>query len=189
MFKNKLLGVYSIIIFATTLLGSCQKDIPVLGQDEQGNTIIVPRDSVFISSISLNNFDSITPWGSYWDTIATTGFDTIDHRYADIFYNIGIYDTLFPFSFYQQTHFVNVDPRHLPLVYNLVPPLYIPGFGKQFHLRIYDLDLSVAGRDSVLMDSIPFLVEPDFSLTNPYINSVTSSGVNSVNVTLGLSWQ
>lgn len=189
MLVNKYLGITLINIFAITVLSSCQKDIPVLGQDDQGNTIIVPRDSVFISSITLSYFDSLTPWNSYWDTVATTGFDTTDHRYPDIFYNIGIYDMLFPFSFYQQSYFVNVDPRNLPLVYKIIPPLYIPEFGTQFHLRVFDLDLSPAGRDSILMDSIPFIVEPDFSLTNPYINGVTSTGTNGVQVTLGLTWQ
>lgn len=189
MLKNKYLGGLLFFAFMIIAMSSCQKDIPVLGQDEQGNTIIVPRDSVFISSITLNSFDSLAPWGNLWDTVITTNFDSINFQYPDIFYNIGIYDTLFPFSYFQQTHFINVDPRNLPLVYNLVPPLYIPGFGKQFHLRVFDLDLSLTGRDSVLMDSIPFTVEPDFSLTNPYINSVSSAGTNGVSVTLGLTWQ
>ncbi len=189
MFKNKYLGSFLFFAFVIIAMSSCQKDIPVLGQDEQGNTIIVPRDSVFISSIILNSFDSLAPWGNLWDTVITTNFDSINFQYPDIFFNIGIYDTLFPFSYFQQTHFINVDPRNLPLVYNLIPPLYIPGFGKQFHLRVFDLDLSVSGRDSVLMDSIPFTVEPDFSLANPYINGVSSSGTNSISVTLGLTWQ
>lgn len=189
MFRNKPLGILLLFTIFISAMSSCQKDIPVLGQDEQGNTIIVPRDSVFISSITLNTFDSLAPWGNLWDTVITTNFDSINFQYPDIFYNIGIYDTLFPFSYFQQTHFINVDPRNLPLVYNVVPPLYIPQFGKLFHLRIFDLDLSSAGRDSVLMDSIPFTVEPDFSLTNPYIGNVSSSGTNGVNITLGLTWQ
>lgn len=189
MLKNKHLSTAWLFLFLVSVLSSCQKDIPVLGQDEQGNTIIVPRDSVFISSIILNNFDSLNTSGFHWDTLVTTGFDTVDYRYPDIFYNIGIYDTTFPFSFYQHTYFVNVDPRILPLVFNLVPPLYIPEFGKQFHLRIYDLDLSSSGRDSALIDSIPFIVEPDFNLTNPYLSTVTSAGTNGANVTLGLTWQ
>lgn len=189
MLANRHLGTTIIFISIASVLSSCQKDIPVLGQDEQGNTIIVPKDSVFISSIILNSFDSLNPFGQLWDTIITTNFDSVNFQYPDVFYNIGIYDTLFPFSFYQQTHFVNVDPRNLPLVYNLTFPLYIPGFGKQFHLRVYDLDLSSAGRDSILMDSISFVVEPDLSLTNPYINSVSSIGTNGVSVKLGLTWQ
>jgi hypothetical protein len=189
MLKNKSLLVVVAFIISLSAFISCQKDIPVLGQDEQGNTIIVPRDSVFISSIILNSFDSLTTSGFYWDTASSTPFDTTDHRYPDIFYNIGIYDESFPFSYYQQTYFVNVDPRNLPLTYNLIPRLYIPEFGKLFHLRVFDLDLAASGRDSVLMDSIPFVVAPDFNLTNPYINNVTSAGTNGVQVTLGLTWQ
>jgi hypothetical protein len=100
-----------------------------------------------------------------------------------------MYDELFPFSYYQHSYFVNVDPRKLPLVYQLVPPLYIPGFGKPFNLRVYDLDLTPAGRDSAFIDSIPFVVEPDFNLTNPYITNITSTGANGVSITLGLTWQ
>jgi hypothetical protein len=177
------------VILALGLFYSCQKDIPVLGQDEQGNSIVIPRDSVFISSIRLNSFDSLTPWGALWDTAITSAFDSINFQYPDIFYNIGIYDETFPFSYYQQTFFVNVDPRSLPLVYYLVPPVQIPQFGKQFHLRVFDLELSASGRDSTFMDSIPFVVEPDFSLSNPYISEVTATGAGGINVTLGLTWR
>ncbi|MCC6385492.1 MAG: hypothetical protein LC117_02455 [Bacteroidia bacterium] len=184
--KLKKFGQFILLL---SLIYSCQKDIPLLGEDEQGNTVIVPRDSVFISSIILIDFDTLNEFGNTWDSIITVPFDSGNFQYPDVYYNIGIYDTSFPFSYYQQTHFQNVNPFSLPLAYSMVPPIYIPGFGKPFYLRVFDLDLTSAGIDSTLMDSILFVVEPDFNLSNPYQSTVSGTGSRGTAVSLGLLWQ
>ncbi len=189
MLKQKYLTALLWLVIILQFLASCQKDIPVAGQDDQGNLVVVPRDSAWISSITLLYFDSLDSQGLLWDTVATTPYDSLNFQYPDVFYNIGIYDILFPLSFYQASCFFNMDPRQLPITYKLVPPVYIPAWGKPFHLRVYDREISASGVDSTLMDSVLFVVQPDFTLPNPYVSYFTSTGAAGVELTLGVIWQ
>jgi hypothetical protein len=189
MLKTKCLPPFLWLLIIFELLASCQKDIPVAGQDDQGNVLIIPRDSAWIRSITLMYFDSLDGQGVLWDTAASTPYDSLNFQYPDIFFNIGIYDTLFPLSFYQASCFFNVDPRQLPITYQMVPPVYIPAWGKPFHIRVYDREITIHGADSTFMDSVLFVVQPDFTLPNPYVSNFTSTGAAGVELTLGVIWQ
>lgn len=170
------------------IITSCQDDIPLLGKDEFGNNEIIPRDSVLISGITLLSFPSNDLSGNAWDTTLYS-FDSLDFTGPDIYYSIPVLDSAAPFSYFQATHFANVTTSMLPFTFNLVPPLYVPSYYKPFYLHVYDLELDTASIDSTLMDSILFVIGPDTTLTNPYVNTIQATGPNGTSVTLNLSWQ
>ncbi len=177
------LRLVSLLLFAA-FFSACQRDIPVLGEGEGDQDY----DSAFLWAITLNQYDTLDPSGMSWDSEPSYLFDSIYYRFPDVFYNIGNYDTTFDFTFSQQTHFLNVTPDTLPLTYQVDPALYIPGFNKPFHLRIYDFELDTPSVDSTFMDSILFVV-PDPGAPVPYPPNLTGMGANGASVTISLLWR
>lgn len=180
--KSLLLLSVIVLFFSIT---SCQEDIPLLGQDGT----VVDYDSAFLSSITLNGYDTLDPSGNYWDTTAVFFPDTANNRFPDVFYNIDIYDSSFLFSYFQDSHFDDVLPSELPLTYNINPPVYIPAFYKYFYLRTYDFEIDTPTVDSTFMDSILFVVGPDTVSAVKYPTSFTNNGTNGVNVSVGITWK
>jgi hypothetical protein len=183
-----LLSVMSIFI-------SCQKDIPLLGQDENGDTVIVPKSEVYIRAIILSSFPEKDPNTMLpWDEGSIQSFDSVDYTGPDIYYNFYKKSEEGHEMMYKQlSHFSNVLPLNVdsPLVYILTDPFQIfPEYiDSTFYLRIYDLDYADPTNDSTLIDSIPFSIGPDYGQTNPYISSKSGIGFNGSYVTLGLEWK
>jgi len=173
-----------LLVLALSVFGSCQRDIPLLGEEEGE----VDHDTVFLWAITLNGYDTLDPQGMPWDSSASYLHDSMDYWYPDVFYNFDTYDTVNPFSYYQQTHFLNVSPDTLPVSYQLVPNVLVPWY-TPFFLRIYDFELDTPSVDSTFMDSILFVVGPDTVGPEKYPRTVTGIGPNGASVTLSLLWK
>ncbi|HKR06535.1 MAG TPA: hypothetical protein VJY62_18010 [Bacteroidia bacterium] len=176
-----------LLLIAFTGIAGCQKDIPVLGQEEGDNT---SKSEVYIRSITLFGFSAIDPNTMLsWDAGSVQPFDSLDDTGPDIYFNLyHKSDEGLPMSFHQLTHFANVLPLHpdTPLVYYLVPPFQIlPEYiDTTIYLTMYDLDFADPLNDSMYMDSIPFTVGSDDNVT-----FIDSSGFNGSRIILGLEWK
>lgn len=177
-----------ILTITASVFTSCQDDIPLLGQDENG--IIVPRDSVYIKYIALFSFPANDPaTGSSWDDTnsVTDPYDSLG--LADIFFNsYNINDLADTFFFFQATHFSNVLNTDTT-VYYFTDPVQIPHFYDSLYLRIYDAEIDTPAIDSTLIDSILFVIGPDTTQTNPYIPAISRTGFNGSQVAVGLDWK
>ena len=173
--------LFSVII----MFSACQEDIPVLGEGDGDRNY----DSVFLWAITLNDYDTLYGFGQPWDSTFSWLYDSMYYRFPDVFYNIGMYDTTFPFSFYQKSHFLNVTPDTLPLAYLLEPEVWIPEFYKPFHVRLYDFELDTPSVDSTFIDSILFIVGPDPGGPEEFPRYVSGIGPNGTSVTISLFWR
>jgi hypothetical protein len=164
---------------------SCQKDIPVLGED----AVDTGQTNVYINSIVLRSFPSIDPSTMLpWDDGSIQVFDSTDSVGPDIFYSYYYKSDVLPPMYYSQdTHFQDITPlpADSPLVYFLTDPaLILPEYiDTTFYLKVNDLDLGTVN-DTNLIDSIPFAITNDHQIT-----SVTGTGFNGTVVTLGLQWK
>ena len=184
-----------LLLSAISVFTGCQEDIPLLGQDENGDTIITPKSEVYIRSIILSSFPQNDPNTQQpWDEGSILIFDSLDYTGPDIFYKLyHKSDEGLPMIYDQATHFNNVlslSPD-TPLVYYLTQPFQIlPEYiDSTFYLTMNDLDYDANDTSFTHMDSIPFAIGPDNNLTNPYITSKSSIGINGSIVTLGLEWK
>jgi hypothetical protein len=183
-----------LLLIGFTAFVGCQDDIPLLGEDENGNTVVTPKSEVYIRSILLSSFPQTDPNTALpWDDGVIQPFDTLDYTGPDIYYNLyHKSDQGNIMQFNQLTHFSNVLPLSpdSPLVYVFTDPFQIlPEYiDSTFYLRIYDLDYADPINDTY-MDSIPFTIGPDNTQPNPYITSVSGVGFNGSQVTLGLEWK
>lgn len=179
------------LMICFTAFYSCQKDIPVLGEDDNEST----KSKVYIRSIVLSQFNSIDAnTGLPWDNGSVQVFDSLDFIGPDIYFNYFYKsDSLDSMYFYQTTHFQNVQTLavNAPLAYYLTTAVQIPAYfiDTTFYLKMYDLDYNGILNDSTLIDSIPFAIGPDFNQGNPYISSISSTGFNGSQVTLLLEWK
>ena len=174
-----------VIAIIASILSACQRDIPLLGEEDGP----VDYDSVYLWAITLTAFDTLDPGGMPWDTSSSYLYDSVDYRFPDVFYNIGVSDSLFPFSYYQQSHFLNISPDTLPVAYQLVPATLIPYHYKPFFLRMYDFELDTPSVDSTFMDSILFVVGPDTVGPDKYPQYVSGIGANGASIILSLLWK
>jgi hypothetical protein len=179
-----------LLLTGFTAFFGCQKDIPLLGEGQDAF-----RSKVFIRSITLHNFPEIDPVTTLpWDYGSVQTFDSDDSIGPDIYFNFyHKSEEGLEMMFKQLTHFVNVEPLSpdTPLVYYFTQPFQIfPEYiDTTFYLRVYDLDYADPVNDSTLIDSIPFTIGPDNSQPNPYITSISETGVRGSQMTLGLEWK
>lgn len=184
----KRLIFFSMLILISALW-SCQKDIPLLGEENTDSS----KTQVFITAISLSHFNAIDPNTTLpWDDGSVFSFDSLDYTGPDIFFKFYYKsDVLAPMSYRQPSHFANADAATVtsqaPLVYYLTNPFEIPSYyiDTTFYLQMLDVDFNDPINDSTLMDSIPFTVGQD-SKNNPYI---VGTGFNGSQVTMQVLWK
>jgi len=182
-----------LLLIASSAFVGCQKDIPVLGQEEGG---VTPKSEVFIRAITLHTFPERDPATTLkWDSGSFQSFDMSDTLGPDIFFSLyhkaeeGLI-----MSFVQPSHFSNVLPLNAdtPLVYYFTEPFQIlPEYvDSTFYLKVNDLDVADPVNFTTLMDSLPFTIGPDLTHPeNPYVSSASSTGFNGSQVTLSLEWK
>jgi hypothetical protein len=188
---------YIFFLFsAVSIIISCQKDIPLLGEDENGNTVVAPKTEVYIRSITLSSFPENNPSTLLpWDDGSVQPFDLQDSIGPDIYYYIYYYnpDNELPPIFYKQlSHFSDVLPLNpdSPLVYTLTEPFQIiPEYvDTTFYLTMFDLDFGEPN-DSTFIDSIRINIGEDTAQTHTYSTSISTIGLNGSKVILGLEWK
>ena len=180
--------LFVLLVCASAIYG-CQKDILLLGEDKRDSV----KTTVFITSITLNSFDSINPaTGLPWDSGSILPSDSLDSLGPDIFFYFYHEDqtpppddTLALFTYSQETHFQNVRTSDLPIQYLLTNPVQVPNyyFDQTLYLRVADLDETALLNDTMVIDSIPFNIGLDT------VTSITQTGLHNSQVTLGLEWK
>ena len=182
-------GFFIILTAVSSGFAGCQEDIPVLGEDVNG--AVTPKDSVYISYIALLSFPANDPGtGNPWDETSSP-IDPLDSLGPDIFFNCyddeNTPDSSDDFSFYQETHFANVNAADT-IIYYFTKPVLVPYFYDSFYLRMYDAEISTPV-DSTLIDSIFFMIGPDTLQSQPYVQGISGTGFNGSQVTIGLQWK
>lgn len=186
MYFNKSLAI--ILFITASVFSGCQKDIPVLGEDENADSV---KQTAFINAIILRSFPGNDPLtGMPWDSIQSS--DSLDKQQPDIFFSYYYKsEEQPPFLFDQATHFDDVLPlfQDNPLVYYLTPPQQVPSYymDTTFYLKIWDLDFINGEAAPALMDSIPFSISNKGVVPNP--TSIHNYGFNGSEATLLLTWQ
>lgn len=182
-----------LFLIASTAFVGCQKDIPVLGQ-EDGD--VTAKSAVFIRAITLHTFPERDPSTTLtWDSGSFQTFDTTDSIGPDIFFSLyHKSDEGLIMSFTQPSHFVDVLPLNAdtPLIYYFTEPFQIlPEYiDSTFYLKVNDLEIVDPVNNVTLMDSLPFTIGPDLTHPeDPYPSSFSSTGFNGCQVTLSLEWK